>query len=176
MDHISKISGGISDIAYDHLRNRFFISSSDRLKTFENGILKTLETPKHQYNGHRIGTVAIDPVEPNIIYAGTHGDVFTANNSIIRSTDGGLTWVNLHGNTPLPDFETVYPHEGHWIRVHPVTREAWVSGQCFGMWKMDAPQYGCSNDSIEIEINLSEKIGLQQRGATKYEYSRFATP
>jgi photosystem II stability/assembly factor-like uncharacterized protein len=128
-------ANNISDIAYDHKRKRIYVTSDDRLKyTNEDGSdgWVIVPTPTHQHGGHRISTVAVDPVNTDIVYVGTHGDIFAVNNAVMRSLDGAKTWQNITtGNGP---------HEVGTIRVHPKTRQAWVAGSCYGMWKLDAPK------------------------------------
>ena len=129
----------ITDMAYDHIRKRLYVSAGDRLHYLllsdkgeaNNDGWVTLQTPANQHGGHRISTVAVDPVNPAIVYAGSHTDIFACNNAVMRSTDAGKTWENLTvGNGP---------HEVSCIRVHPRTREAWVAGSCYGMWRLPAP-------------------------------------
>lgn len=137
---VATVPGGFSDLAYDHVRNRFYVASQDRLKRYQNGTWTTLATPVDQYGGIRVRTVAVDPVDPTIVYAGNHKDVYSCHNAVVRSTDAGATWTNLHVRAPLSSRGNGGPHEVQCIRVHPVTREAWASGQCFGMWKIAPPR------------------------------------
>jgi photosystem II stability/assembly factor-like uncharacterized protein len=125
----------ISDIAYDHQRKRIYVAAEDRLKyTNDSGNdgWVIVQTPTNQKGGHRVSTVAVDPINSDIVYAGSHTDIFACNNAVLVSTDGAKTWENLTtGNGP---------HEVSCIRVHPKTRQAWVAGSCYGMWKIDAPK------------------------------------
>jgi photosystem II stability/assembly factor-like uncharacterized protein len=126
----------ITDIAYDPLRKRLYVTANDRLhftllNQGESDGWFTLPTPPNQHGGHRITTVAVDPINPAILYLGSHTDIFACNNAVLRSRDTGRTWENLTtGNGP---------HEVSCIRVHPKTREAWVAGSCYGMWKISPP-------------------------------------
>lgn len=134
------ISGGISDLAYDHKNKRFWIASQDVLKKWDNGVVSTVETPKDQYGSVRVSSVAVDPLDPNIVYAASHKDLYACNNAVVRSTDGGKTWSNLTVTTPLANDKIGGgPHEVQWLRVHPKTRELWVAGQCYGNWKIAPP-------------------------------------
>lgn len=137
---VATIEGGIGDLAFDAKANRFWIASGDALKKWEGGALVVVDTPKDRYGATRISSVAVDPLDPNIVYATNHKDVYACNNALVRSLDGGKTWQNLAVNTPLPGPQAPGgPHEANWVRVHPRTREAWVAGQCFGMWKFAMP-------------------------------------
>lgn len=126
------VPGGIADIAYDHKNDRFYFASQEVLKMWDKGQLSTLETPCDQRGGSKVITVAVDPKNPAIVYAGGPRNVYATSAAVFRSTDAGKTWANLTTGDG--------PHEVQWIRVHPTTREAWVSGQCYGMWRIAAPK------------------------------------
>lgn len=136
---VGTVPGGITDLAYDAAHRRFWVASQDVLKWWEGGVVTTVETPKDQYGGTRVSSVAVDPVHPEVVYAANHKDIYACNNSVVRSTDGGKTWRNLAVTTPLTDTTSGGPHEVQWLRVHPGTRELWVAGQCYGMWALGAP-------------------------------------
>jgi hypothetical protein len=76
--------------------------------------------------------VAIDPVVTEIVYAGGPNNTYANAATVVRSTDAAATWANLTTGDG--------PHEVSAIRVHPRTREAWMNGQCYGMWRLPAPQ------------------------------------
>ncbi len=128
---VVEVAGGFSDVAFDGRRERYYFASENLLKQFENGKWSTIETPRDQYGGTSVITVAVDPLAPEVVYVGGPKNIYASSATICRSTDAGKTWNNLTTGTG--------PHEVAWIRVHPVTREAWVSGQCYGNWKIAAP-------------------------------------
>ena len=76
---------------------------------------------------------------PEVIYVGGPRNTYTSKATICRSIDGGKTWRNLTINTPLGEGVADGPHEVSLVRVNPFTREAWVAGQCFGMWRIAPP-------------------------------------
>ena len=129
---VCEVTDGFNDVAFDAKRNRFYFASGEHLKQWENGAFTTLETPRDQYGNVKVETVAVDPVETAIVYCGGPRNIYANAATVCRSRDAGASWENL----TTPDG----PREVQWIRVHPVTREAWLSGQCFGMWKLAAPQ------------------------------------
>ncbi len=136
---VADCPGGLRDAAYDPVKKAVYVVSEDRLKVYANGAWKTLETPPDQYGNVRLRSVAIDPQAANVVYIGTANDVYASHSAIARSTDGGQTWTNLANNTPLENGVTDSPREVQIVRVHPKTREAWVNGECFGMWKIAPP-------------------------------------
>jgi hypothetical protein len=126
-----EVPGGFSDVAFDAQRERYYFASENRLKQFAQGTFTTLETPRDQYGNTSVATVAVDAAVPEIIYIGGPKNIYASSATVCRSTDAGATWVNLTTGSG--------PHEVAWIRVHPVTREAWLNGQCYGDWKLAPP-------------------------------------
>lgn len=129
---ICEVPGGFSDVAFDARRERYYFASENRLKQFQKGAFTTLETPRDQYGGIAVATVAVDAVAPEMIYIGGAKNIYASSATVCCSTDAGATWVNLTTGSG--------PHEVAWIRVHPVTREAWLNGQCYGNWKLEHPE------------------------------------
>lgn len=76
---------------------------------------------------------------PSVVYVGGSADIYATFATICRSTDTGKTWKNLTATAPLGRGVTNGPREVNAVRVHPKTREAWVNGQCYGMWRLKAP-------------------------------------
>lgn len=100
----------------------------------------TARLPPDQEGGARVRSVAVDPVDPSVVYASATRDIFLASNAVARSVDGGATFENLILAAPLaPGGPLQGPHEVGWLRVHPVTRELWAAGECFGVWKVGPP-------------------------------------
>jgi photosystem II stability/assembly factor-like uncharacterized protein len=136
-------------LAYDQVNNRFWLamasfqgSRSDLVK-IENGVATSVPTPKDQYNSVRVTAVAVDPTNPNNVYAGNDANIYAANNAVVGSTDGGQTWTNLTPQTPLATNDaTSGPREVWWMEFNPQTNELWMSTNCFGIWKIAAPGSG----------------------------------
>ena len=130
-ERICDVPGGFSDAAFDAKRERYYFASDSRLKQFEHGAFTTLETPRDQYGGISVATVAVDAAAPEIVYIGGAKNIYASSATVCRSADAGATWVNLTTGSG--------PHEVGWIRVHPVTREVWLNGQCYGNWRLAPP-------------------------------------
>ncbi len=137
------VPGGFRQMAFDQIHNRFWIATaslingSTSLMKYENGQLTTVTTPADQYGTTRVAAVAVDPGDPNVIYVGNDRNIWTASNSLLRSTDGGQTWQNLTVETPLVNGHVAGgAHEVWWIEVNPKTHEAWMATNCFGIWKL----------------------------------------
>ena len=136
---IADIPGGFSDAAYDPQRDRFYLASEDRLKLLQGGQISDITIPKDQLGNARVASVAVDPQDPAVVYLASHRDVYATSTAALRSTDAGATWQNLTPTTPLGRDESDGVREAQWVRVHPITRAAWFSGQCYGLWRIDPP-------------------------------------
>jgi len=137
--HVADVDGGFVDLAIDHLTGRIYVASQDHLKVWLKGAWTTIETPADQFGNQRVWTLAVDPKDPAVIYVGGARNTYASAATVCRSTDGGKTWVNLTATSALRDGESGGPHEVSAIRVHPITREAWVAGQCYGLWRIAPP-------------------------------------
>ena len=71
--------------------------------------------------------VAWDPVDSCQILVGT------LQNGIIRSTDGGNTWSQIQGSTPVANVSSFY---------FPPTGSVWVSTDGRGLWTLDLGRQG----------------------------------
>ena len=142
---VADVEGGLMDLALG-TGGRLYAASQDHLKAWDGAAWQTLETPADQYGNERVWTVATDPAAPDVVYVGGPRNTYASQATVCRSTDGGKTWRNLTVTTPLPAQTSSGagsgPHEVSCIRVNPRTREAWVAGQCYGLWKIGPPSPG----------------------------------
>ena len=130
----------VLDIAVDHIKSRLYIViSGNRIFQFENDELTEITTrlPKDQYNNQSLRSVAVDPNDPNIIYAAGPKDLYKSDASVKRSEDGGQTWEIITPNNRTNNGEELGDgaNEVFAVRVNPVTRELWGAGGCYGVWK-----------------------------------------
>lgn len=143
---MADVEGGFGDLAVDEKADKLYVASQDHLKVWHDSTWATIDTPKDQFGNSRVWTVATDPQEPSVVYVGGPRNTYATHATICRSTDGGATWENLTVNAPLQGKSSAGagagPHEVSAIRVNPVTRWAWVNGQCYGMWKIAPPAPG----------------------------------
>ena len=133
------------DVAHDQVNDKFYAVSLSEFYQYERTSQTltnlTERTPPDQVGApNQYHTVAVDPVETDIVYVGNHRNIYATDVAISRSLDGGQTWKPLtkaprHNNLEGLDAG----REVQCIRVHPVTREAWVGGTCYGVWKIPAP-------------------------------------
>jgi hypothetical protein len=140
----------VRDLAWDYASKAMYVVANSALykcggslspsSSFSCSELSSL--PLDQFNSSSITSVAVDPVNPAIVYASNTKNVYLAWNAVVRSTDSGVTWDSIVLDTPLSneaDAPLQGPHEVSWLRVHPVTRYVWAAGECFGMWSAPPP-------------------------------------
>lgn len=103
------------------------------------------------YCERRIRCVAVDPNNPDIIYAGGGSYTYQGDSSLYRSCDSGKTWkvVSINGtnsivSTKNGDYGGV---ESTCINVKPDTGELWASGNCTGLSKLTPPYTVKQNNS-----------------------------
>lgn len=97
--------------------------------------------PVNLKGGYSISKVAVDPIDPNIIYCGGAGNTFLNDCALYRSVDGGKTFQVITSNTTNSivkqgrqgGFET------NSLEVNPKTGELLFAGGCFGISKLSPP-------------------------------------
>lgn len=151
---VTDLQGGLSDLAVDEKSHWLYAASEDRLKVWRDGTWSVIATPADQYGNQRVCTVATDPQNPAIIYVGGPRNIYASDATICRSTDAGRTWTNLTVTQNADDAFAERPHEVSAVRVHPVTHDAWVAGQCFGLWRIPASSACAPPKQLRQEQNL----------------------
>ncbi|MEM6391713.1 MAG: hypothetical protein AAF797_02975 [Planctomycetota bacterium] len=139
---ITQIDKPMGNIDYHKGTNTAYFTAGndlyrDRLDDDQGPVI--LKTPRDQFGNKRVRSVAIDPIDPLIIYMAQNKDIYTVNASAARSFDGGDTWEVLTRNTPLDGKGLDGGRESFGVRVHPVTREPWFQTGCYGNWRYAAP-------------------------------------
>ena len=97
--------------------------------------------PVNLKGGYCISKVAVDPINPNIIYCGGAGNTFLNDCALYRSVDGGRSFQVITSNTTNSivkqgrqgGFET------NSLEVNPKTGELLFAGGCFGIAKLSPP-------------------------------------
>ena len=139
---ITTLTVGIRDVAYDHVHNYVYIVAGDfRLHRWDGASLTTLNTPVDQHGNWGVMSVAVDPVNPSIVYVaseGINGSSYASTVSVVRSVDAGGSWQGLTSSVSA-NVVVDGGHEANWVRVHPLTRYAYFGTGCYGMWKMAPP-------------------------------------
>ncbi|ANE46428.1 hypothetical protein SY83_09245 [Paenibacillus swuensis] len=141
------VDGTVNDVAYDWKNKLVYAVTKNKLFQF-NQVTKVVQdltstTPADQYGNHHLWSIAIDPKQPEIVYAAGPANTYNATVSTIRSVDAGQTWENL---TIQPGASVVQTgkdggREAWGIRVHPENRYVYVGSICYGFWRI-APPYG----------------------------------
>ncbi len=87
---------------------------------------------KDQFGEINVKTVATDPNNANIVYAGTRVGQKGISNGVFRSVDGGNTWTNITRNT----FGTMFAIQS--IKVRADNSYVYISTMS-GTWKLPPP-------------------------------------
>lgn len=125
------VEGGFGDVAFDSKREKWYFASQDVVKSWDKSGWKSLSIPKDQKGNTKCVTVAVDPLQTDVVYGGGPANIYKSSATVYRSRDAGTSWENLSRGDG--------PQEVQWIRVNPKTGDAWLNGQCFGMWRIARP-------------------------------------
>ncbi|ACT01217.1 VPS10 domain-containing protein [Paenibacillus sp. JDR-2] len=153
----------VRDVAYDQDRNVVYAATWDGLYSY-NLTAKTMtdlkpSVPVDQYGMQRFSTVAVDPVDPSIVYTGGPANTYMSDAAVLRSKDAGQSWevINRNDRNSVIDSGPVGARETSWIRVNPKTRYAFVAGQCYGFWKIAPP--GSPDETEGLALNAYSGSG-----------------
>lgn len=144
---LATLPADIRDVGYDPRRDRVYAAAGDNALYECDGpayapvnIHDRLPRDQHG-DGFMTSTVAVDPVDPSVVYAGANGTglFFQRSAGVARSTDGGLTWERLTQNPAYCANGITGGEMASALRVHPVTRELFVGTDCYGTWKIGPP-------------------------------------
>lgn len=143
---LATLPANVRDLGYDPAHDRVYAAADDN-SLYQCGgpdyapVNIHDRLPKDQHgDGQMVSTVAVDPVDPNVVYTGANGTglFILRDNAVARSVDGGQTWEKLTNN---PKYGVVTGGQmASAIRVHPVTRELFVGTDCYGLWRIAPPQ------------------------------------
>ncbi len=142
--NVVTVSGNVADLAYDWINKRLYIvSESGYSLLVYNGTTTTNISgllPVDNEGYQSVVSVAVDPVNPNIVYAGYNGGTYMSNQAVRYSLNAGQTWGTLTkqpGDTGLDGGQ-----ESECVRVNPLTRYLYSTGSCFGVWEYPPPAAG----------------------------------
>ena len=141
---VAALSAEIRDAAYDHVKDTFYVASENKIYSLAGPAYHAENIndrlPKDQHEDtFMASTVAVDPVDPSVVYAGACGTglFFQRNNAVARSIDAGATWERLTCN---PKFGPNGGQMASALRVHPVSRYLYVGTCCYGTWRIGPPE------------------------------------
>jgi uncharacterized protein YjdB len=163
------LPANVKDVALDHVLNRLYITTDGRrLFKYEGSTLTEItdNLPQDQFNNRQAKSVAVDPVNTQVVYVAGTRDVYCSDASVCRSQDGGQTWEILTRNdrTNNVQFGKDGGREAVVLRVHPTTRELWVGTGTYGIWKIGPPSSG----SIPVtSVSVSPTTATINVGATQ---------
>jgi hypothetical protein len=136
-------NNAIRTVAYDHLRHRYYVATNEHLAyRWERGEWTPFhqELPLNSLNQRGARFFAVDPANPDVVYAGGGRNTYRNSQSLVRSLAAGAegSWETLTrgpANLAGPDGG----RDTGRIVIHPHTREVWAAGGCAGVWRYSAP-------------------------------------
>ena len=127
----------VASLAYDRETDRvYFAHWSWNLRAFTLDPRNPRPPVSEVLPGVRhVCSIAVDPIEPSILYAACHADLLYTMENVWRSADRGATWQGLcrqpGDGREGPDGANQAIH----VTVNPVTREPFVFTHCNGVWR-----------------------------------------
>ena len=96
---------------------------------------------------YTVSEVAVDPIDPNIIYCGGSGNTYIDDCGLYRSVDGGKTFQVVTSNKTNSIIKKGKQggFETNSLIVNPKTGELIFGGSCFGISKLSPPYRLSSN-------------------------------
>ena len=96
---------------------------------------------------YTVSEVAVDPIDPNIIYCGGSGNTYIDDCGLYRSVDGGKTFQVVTSNKTNSIIKKGKQggFETNSLIVNPKTGELIFGGSCFGISKLSPPYRVSSN-------------------------------
>ncbi|WP_347275774.1 hypothetical protein, partial [Candidatus Kuenenia sp.] len=116
------------------------------LKNHNNGI------EKDQYGEINVKTVATDPNDASIVYAGTRANWKGVANGVFRSVDSGNTWTNITQDT----FGAIF--NVNCMNVRPDNSYVYISSFA-GTWKLPPPSSTSTADTTAPNCSISINNG-----------------
>ena len=144
---LTTLPADISDLAYDHRADRVWATADKILYRCDGPAYSPVAVndrlPKDHFDAVMVvTTVAIDPVDPRVVYVGALGSGLWVQRdaSVARSLDGGATWERLTCNPEhLADGWVTGGQMTSALRVNPVSRWLYAATCCFGWWRFPPP-------------------------------------
>jgi photosystem II stability/assembly factor-like uncharacterized protein len=135
----------IRSMCYDGVGRRLWMISSDGVRVYradESGCAELIDTlpDTDGFETPFYSHVAVDTVDPDIVYVSSRKNTYQSPIGLLRSLDGGKTWQNLTRNPGDGSEGVCGGKEVNYIRVNPLTRELFASGGCRGLWKLPSPE------------------------------------
>ncbi|MEO7298211.1 MAG: Calx-beta domain-containing protein [Verrucomicrobiota bacterium] len=163
----------IQEVAYDYINSRLYIAYGDqgygKLYQYQGGVLTDISNrlPLDPLVSFRSAQcVAVDPVDPRVVYVGRQDDVYGVGYSVMRSTNSGTNWTGLSLQPGQPGLDGG-GRGALRMQVHPVTRQLWVSASETGTWRYTAP-----NGLPIVAVTASDPTAAEPSSTGAFTVSR----
>lgn len=138
---LGTFTGDILDMTYDNSGARLLFLTGSTLR--ETDTKNDAEKLIYDFSGISDGygklslrSLAVDPENGNVIYVSSAKNTYAGPIGVLRTTDGGKSWVNLtrrpgDGSTGIDGGKEVTS-----LLIHPETRYLYTVGGCRGIYRM----------------------------------------
>ena len=145
-EKIATIGEGIKAMTYDIDGKRLLVLAKQNLVYTVSNDKKVEQL--YDFNIHRdvtgetldIRDIAVDPENTNCIFVCSGRGVYACATGVLRTTDGGKTWLNCARNEGDGSRGPQAGRDISHLDINPLTRELFASGACRGVYKMALPQ------------------------------------
>ena len=138
-------SSGVTDMCYDPTGNRLIVVKSSNVYAISctDGTAKklfdgSLQDSYGSYTTFRC--VEVDPTNSNVIFLGNAKQSYATDLGLLKTTDGGKTWVNMTSTAGNMLNGEQGGRETMRIAINPATRHVFAAGSCRGIYKMAIDQ------------------------------------
>ena len=153
------VSKKISSISYDWKNEKVYVACEGGYlytASIKDGSIECIldkdipecrRAPLNFKGKYTVSEVAVDPIDPNIIYCGGSGNTYIDDCGLYRSVDGGKTFQVVTSNKTNSIIKKGKQggFETNSLIVNPKTGELIFGGSCFGISKL-SPPYRLSNN------------------------------
>jgi photosystem II stability/assembly factor-like uncharacterized protein len=137
---VFETTGAPKSIAYNRKSDKvFYCTASSNVMYFKLQASMEGSTTWYSTSVNSAFGVAVDPANPDVMYATCHTNENYNVQNVWRSLDGGKTWTGLARQAGDGRTGVDGANQAMYCAVNPVTHELFVATHCCGMWKLPAP-------------------------------------
>jgi len=144
---VGSVAEGVKRMVYDYDGSRLLVLANKNVVysvSVEDGkatlIYSFAQTKDITGDDMDIRDIAVDPENTNCIFVCNARGVYASASGVLRSMDGGKTWVNCARNVGDSSQGAQGARDISHLDVNPLTRELFTSGACRGVYKMALPK------------------------------------
>ena len=144
---VGSVPNGVRQMKYDFDGKRLLVLANKNVvyavdeKTGANTLIYSFaESRDLTGDTMDIRDIAVDPENTNCIFVCNGRGVYASATGVLRTTDGGKTWLNCARNKGDGSQGPQAARDISHLDINPLTRELFASGACRGIYKMALPK------------------------------------